>query len=173
MTAPATKIDAKIDVVTAPQEVQLELRSAQPTDAGVIGSILYMFQQDTMWMPKLYAEVEMISFCGVMIDRGWVTVALKQGVVKGFLARDGAEVCGLYLAPGTCGQGFGRALIAAAQTSAPHLWLKTFELNLGARQFYQRAGFTEVARRDGAQNEEGLSEVHFEWRQQSARSDAA
>lgn len=149
------------------------LRPAQPTDAGTMGNILYRFQENTSWMPRLYAEVEMISFCGAMIDRGWVTVALQQGVVKGFMARDGSEICALYLAPGTCGQGLGHALLAAAKTAERYLWLRAFEVNLRARRFYQREGFTETMQGENAENPEGLPTVGFAWRLGQARSQAA
>ena len=74
----------------------LALRPAVPLDAGAVGDILYRFQQDTEWMPKLYTWAEVISFCGLMIDRGWVTVAERDGSIAGFLAQDGQEVCSLY-----------------------------------------------------------------------------
>ena len=75
----------------------LTLRSARSTDAGKAGDILHRFQEDTVWMPKLWTGAEAIAFCGTMIGRGWVTVAEEAGRVCGFLARDGAEICSLYL----------------------------------------------------------------------------
>lgn len=153
------------DLLFSPQALTqtFEIRKAQPTDAGSVGAILYAFQQQTPWMPKLYAEVEVIAFCGVMIDRGWVSVAVQASVVQGFIARDGAEICSLYLAPGACGQGIGKALLELAKAVEPHLWLRAFVANQGARRFYQREGFQEVARGDGSDNEEGLPDIRFEW----------
>ncbi|UWQ23928.1 GNAT family N-acetyltransferase [Leisingera aquaemixtae] len=140
------------------------LRPAVPLDAGAAGDILFCFQQDTEWMPKLYTWAEAISFCGTMIDRGWVTVAERQGCVLGFLARDGAEVCALYLAPGACGQGAGKALLDAAKAAAPRLILRTFAANTRAQKFYRREGFAETGRGGGADNEEGLPDIAYEWR---------
>lgn len=142
----------------------LILRPAAPLDAGTVGDILYHFQQETEWMPKLYTSAEVISFCGTMIDRGWVTVAERGGCVEGFLARDGEEVCALYLAPGACGLGTGKMLLDAAKTAAPHLTLRTFAANAGAQKFYLREGFAETGRGDGSGNEEGLPDIAFEWR---------
>lgn len=141
------------------------LRAATPLDAGATGAILHRFNSDTPWMPKLHSEAETISFCGVMIDRGWVTVAESErsGQLLGFLARDGAEVCSLYLAPGACGQGIGRALLAAAKAAQPRLVLHTFQANLGAQRFYLREGFCERARSDGSANDEGLPDIIYEW----------
>jgi len=145
--------------------VSFSLRPANALDAGTIGWILYRFALDTPWMPVLHSEVEAISFCGVMIDRGWVTVAEQEGRVTGFLARDEAEICSLYLAPDCCGQGLGRALLLQAKAVQPQLWLQAFVANTGARRFYQREGFEEVDRSDGGGNEEGLPDVRMVWRQ--------
>ncbi|WP_323777803.1 GNAT family N-acetyltransferase [Leisingera sp.] len=142
----------------------LVLRAATPLDAGSAGEILYRFQQDTEWMPKLYTSAEAVAFCGLMIDRGWVTVAVRGRRVLGFLARDGAEVCALYLAQGACGQGAGKALLDAAKAAAPRLVLHTFAANTRAQRFYQRQGFAETGRGDGASNEEGLPAITYEWR---------
>ncbi len=149
--------------LTQDDKADFHIRTSRPTDAGRVGFILHQFQQKTAWMPKLYAEVQAISFCGVMIDRGWVTVAENKGGVLGFLARDGAEICSLYLAPGTCGQGIGKALLNKAKAAEPQLWLRAFVANRGARRFYQREGFQEVARGNGSDNEEGLPDIRFEW----------
>ncbi|MEX0301500.1 MAG: N-acetyltransferase family protein [Leisingera sp.] len=140
------------------------LRAATPLDAGATGEILYGFQQDTDWMPKLYSAAEVISFCGMMIDRGWVTVAEREGRIQGFLARKEEEVCSLYLAPGARGQGAGRALLDAAKTAVPRLTLNTFEANIRAQRFYRREGFAETGRDDGSNNEEGLPDITYEWR---------
>lgn len=160
-------------------DAAMVLRPAQPTDAGAMGNILYRFQQDTPWMPKLYAEVEMIAFCGVMIDRGWVTVAVQTGQathkarVAGFLARDNDEICSLYLAAEARGQGLGHKLVEAAKAASPNLWLRVFEANTAAHRFYQRAGFVETQRRNGADIEEGLSVLRMGWRQAQSCEQAA
>ncbi|OIQ44877.1 MAG: GNAT family N-acetyltransferase [Roseobacter sp. MedPE-SW] len=143
--------------------VRCRVRPANALDAGRTGWILYRFAQDTPWMPVLHSEAETISFCGVMIDRGWVTVAEQEGRVVGFLARDGAEICSLYLAPGSCGQGIGKALLQEAKAAQPQLWLQAFVANSGARRFYQREGFHQGARGAGQDNEEGLPDIRFDW----------
>jgi len=139
------------------------VRKAQDNDAQAAGAIVYQFQQGTNWMPKLYALEEVIRFCRIMIDRGWVTVAQDQGRVVGFLARDRAEVCSLYLADGIRGRGFGRALLAEAKEASPQLLLRTFEANTAARRFYHRQGFIEIGRGDGSTNEEGLPDIFLQW----------
>lgn len=144
------------------------LRPARSTDAGKTGDILHRFQEETVWMPKLWTGAETIAFCGRMIDRGWVTVAEEEGRVCGFLARDGAEVCSLYVLPEAQGQGIGKALLDAAKAAVPHLTLWVFQANNGAQRFYLREGFTETRRTDGSRNEEGLPDIAYEWRAKEA-----
>lgn len=139
------------------------VRRACPSDAQVTGQILFEFQQGTEWMPKLYSLEEVIGFCAIMIERGWVTVAQDQDRVVGFLARDQDEVCSLYLAADVRGRGFGRALLADAKAASPRLVLRSFEANDAARRFYHRQGFIEIERSDGAANEEGLPDITYQW----------
>ncbi len=140
------------------------LRPAHPMDASHIGRILYRFQEDTSWMPKLHAEVETIAFCSRMIDRGWVTTALTDDEIVGFMACDRGEICSLYLAADHQGQGIGEQLIAAAKEAHPSgLHLAAFVANTGAMRFYRRQGFVETGRGDGSTNDEGLSDVKLRW----------
>ena len=140
------------------------LRPATPLDAGALGVILHRFEVETPWMPKEHSCAEAIGFCDRMIARGWVTVATVAGQVVGFLARDGAEVCALYLAPEACGLGLGKALLDQAKSASPRLTLWTFQANLAAQRFYLREGFSEQRRTDGARNEEGLPDIEYHWR---------
>jgi uncharacterized protein YgbK (DUF1537 family)/GNAT superfamily N-acetyltransferase len=73
-------------------------------------------------------------------------------------------VDGLYVEPGMTGRGIGAALLAVAKREQPaglRLW--AFQSNLGARRFYERHGFVEVLRTDGATNEERSPDVMYAW----------
>lgn len=139
------------------------LRPARPTDAGKIGAILHQFQQAADWMPPHLSAAEYIAYCGAMIDRGWVTVAERDGRVSGFLARDGDEICGLYVACDLRGAGVGRHLLNFAKARARWLMLNVYEANTGARRFYERHGFVETGRKDGSDIDEGLPYICYEW----------
>ncbi|WP_083097669.1 GNAT family N-acetyltransferase [Pseudophaeobacter leonis] len=141
------------------------LRNARSTDAGKIGEILHRFEVETPWMPKQHSGAEAVAFCGVMIDRGWVTVAYDGPQVLGFLARDGEEICALYVTPEICGQGIGKLLLDVAKSAKPRLSLWTFQANTGAQRFYLREGFKEQQRSDGARNDEGLPDIEYLWSQ--------
>jgi ribosomal protein S18 acetylase RimI-like enzyme len=68
----------------------------------------------------------------------------------------------LYLAPDWTGRGIGSQLIVLAKERRPAgLDLYTFQVNAGARQFYERHGFVEVSRSDGSGNEEGQPDVRY------------
>ncbi len=139
------------------------IRPARPTDAGTTGGILHQFSVDNDWMPDVHTLAETIGFCGTMIDRGWVSVAEIDGQVEGFLARDGDEICSLYLSRKGRRRGIGPQLLATAKSVCVRLQLKTFEANHGAQRFYRREGFIETARSDGADNDENLPDVTYVW----------
>jgi len=141
------------------------LRRATPLDAGQLGTILHRFELETPWMPKTHSAAEAIAFCDRMIARGWVTVAERRdsNLRQAFLARDGDEVCALYVDPDLCGHGLGKALLDQAKSEVAQLRLWTFQANTGAMRFYQREGFVEAGRSDGLCNDEGLPDIEYHW----------
>ena len=149
--------------------MSVRLRPARSTDAGKLGMILKRFQDDNDWMPDLYTAGETIAFCGTMIDRGWVTVALLDDQVAGFLARNEEEICALYLARQAARKGIGRILLDDAKTRSNRLTLRVFQANAGVHRFYRRAGFAEVSRGDGTQNDENLPDVAYVWPKEAAK----
>lgn len=139
------------------------LRPARTTDAGTIGMILHGFALENDWMPKLHSCAETIAFCGRMIDQDWVTVAEAETGVVGFLALNGGEIHSLYLDAQARGQGIGQQLLDHAKASQRRLGLFAFQDNSRACRFYERNGFAEVARSDGAENDENLPDIRFVW----------
>ncbi len=73
----------------------------------------------------------------------------------------------LYVAPGHTGRGIGRRLLDVAKAERPGgLSLWAFQSNTGARRFYERHGFMEAERTDGADNEERSPDVRYVWNPQ-------
>ncbi|WP_171235330.1 GNAT family N-acetyltransferase [Ruegeria sp. HKCCA6837] len=140
------------------------LRPARTTDAGAIGTILHGFTLENDWMPNLHSCAETIAFCGKMIDQDWVTVAESDVGVVGFLALNETEINSLYLHMKARGQGIGRQLLDHAKSRQTRLSLYAFQANTGACKFYERNGFAEVGRSDGADNDENLPDIRFIWR---------
>ncbi|MFW2543861.1 N-acetyltransferase family protein [Primorskyibacter sp. 2E107] len=139
------------------------LRRARSTDAGKLGAMLSAFIDDTPWMPRLHSRAQDVGFTGLMIERGWVTVAATDTGPCGFLAREGAFVHALYLAPESQGKGIGQTLMTQAKSETDRLELWTFEANTGARRFYERMGFAEAECGDGSANDEGLPDIRYVW----------
>lgn len=141
------------------------LRPARSLDAGQMGAMISEAVTARAWKPRLHSGAEDIAHADALIARGWVTVAEtpEGGAVAGFLAREGSYVHALFIAPAWQRRGIGRALIARAKAASPALDLWTFAANTAARRFYEDAGFAEIARGDGSENEEGLPEIHYRW----------
>lgn len=146
------------------------LRPARTTDAGKLGAMMSADIAAKPWKPRLYNGAQVIAFVGGMIDQGWVTVAedTETPELLGFAAREGGFVHALFIAAESRNSGVGRALMEDAKARCERLDLWTFEANAGARRFYQREGFTEVARSDGSRNEEGLPDVAYRWQRAPA-----
>lgn len=144
--------------------MNLYIRPARSTDAGKIGEILTEGNAAPDWKPNLHSGAEDIAFCGKMIDRGWVRVAVNNDRrIVGFIARDVDEVNTLYVRAVAQGRGVGKQLLREAMQDATRLELWTFQLNTGAQRFYEREGFTVAEKTDGSQNAEKLPDVRYVW----------
>jgi ribosomal protein S18 acetylase RimI-like enzyme len=84
-----------------------------------------------------------------------ILVAERDGIVAGFAAVYTGDAPDyflhhLYVHPAHSGRGIGAQLLAAVVACfGPHLSLKTQLSNTGARRFYARAGWVEVAKDSG------------------------
>ena len=146
----------------------IDLRQARSTDAGKVGAILSQFAKETDWMPDLHTGAEDVAHAGTMIERGWVSIATFDGQVAGFAACNAGAVNALYVMEEARGMGLGTALLQHLQQTHPTLTLWTFQANTLAQEFYEKHGFVEQERTDGAGNDEGLPDIRFEWRKESS-----
>ena len=108
--------------------------------------------------------------------RGWIRDELlpasetwlaidPDGSVVGFMALGPDMLDHLYVRPGRTGMGLGSRFVRLAKTRRPDgLDLYTFQVNAGARRFYERHGFRVVDMDDGARNEEHQPDVRYRWR---------
>nr|WP_254429818.1 GNAT family N-acetyltransferase [Ruegeria atlantica] len=129
---------------------------------------MHGFARENEWMPLLHSRAETISFCGRMIEMEWMTVAETDQGVVGFLALNGNDIHSLYLAPDARGKGVGRQLLEHAKSRQSELSLFAFQANHSACRFYERNGFVEVARSDGADNDENLPDIKYVWNSEGA-----
>lgn len=139
------------------------LRAATSTDAGALGDILSGFIDGTPWMPRIHSRAEDLAHMGMVIGRGWVTLAQVENHVAGFMARENDFIHALYVHPDYQNQSIGKALLDHAKSRRSHLDLWTFQANAGAQRFYLREGFHEVDRTDGSGNDEHLPDIRFHW----------
>jgi GNAT superfamily N-acetyltransferase len=92
-------------------------------------------------------------------------VAELDGAVVAFCSLREGWLEQLYVAPGHTGGGIGSRLIVLAKERQPAgLQLWTFQVNTGARRFYERHGFRAVEITDGAGNEERQPDVRYAWK---------
>jgi len=144
--------------------VSVTLSAAGPGDGALIGAILADWVDETAWMVPAHTRAQTLGFGDLLIRASEVTVAHRARHVVGFLSRQGDEVQALYLAASARGAGIGAALLEAAKADAAQLSLWVFQANIGARAFYRRHGFVEVARSDGQGNDEKLPDVRLVWK---------
>ncbi|MEL6102089.1 MAG: GNAT family N-acetyltransferase [Pseudomonadota bacterium] len=146
----------------------VSLRDATPTDAGRAGAILSEFIDETAWMPRLHTRAEEVAFVGDMIDWGWVTVAVCDAELAGFLARNASDIHALYVSGQCRHTGCGSALIDHAKREETELSLWTFQANAAAQAFYRAHGFVVAERTDGAGNDEKLPDIRLVWKKEDA-----
>jgi ribosomal protein S18 acetylase RimI-like enzyme len=98
-----------------------------------------------------------------------IRVAFLGSRMAGFVAATPESIAQLYVRRDLHGRGIGTRLLEWAKAqSGGSLWLHTFARNTAARAFYERHGFTIVAR--GFEPSWQLDDLRYEWnRPQSER----
>ncbi len=98
-----------------------------------------------------------------------VSVAELDGTIVGLMVLDPGRrgegwIEQLYLDPAWMGRGVGDTFIAKAkQRFGGGLDLWCFEVNEGARRFFERHGFVAVDRTDGVANAERAPDIRYRW----------
>ncbi len=144
----------------------LELRRARPDDAEAIGDVYLTSFRATYAFPGPHTDQEVRDWLrDVVLPTQEVWVAVAGGLVVALMALSSEMLEQLYVAPGWTGRGVGSALLARAKDRRPAgLDLYTFQVNAGARRFYERHGFVLVAGGDGSGNEERQPDLRYSWR---------
>ena len=147
------------------------IESAKITDAAACSAILHEWIYETPWFPNNAPESASEQAMKNRIDTGQVYVVKSGPSIQGFVAYTDGYLDSLYLTPEARGKGLGKHLLSFAKAQNPHgLSLWVLAQNHGARRFYTREGFTETARGDGSDNEEGLPDIRMEWPQKEAQN---
>ena len=145
----------------------VDLRLAGAHDAAAFADVYLTSFKSTYDFPLVHSDEEVRHWVAAVLipnEEVWVA-ATPDGSVIAVLALTSDMIDQLYVAPGCTGRGIGSRLVTLAKIRRPAgLDLYTFQVNVGARRFYERHGFVEVARGDGAGNEEGQPDLRYAWR---------
>ncbi len=142
------------------------IRRSEPSDAPQVAELFLASFGARYDFPLAHTPDEV---------RGWVAddllpttetwVAVNGDELVGFLSLRDDFLDQLYLAPEWTGRGIGSRLVELAKQRRPAgLDLFTFQVNDGARRFYERHGFTAIWFGDGSENEEGQPDLRYAWR---------
>lgn len=146
-------------------------RRATRDDAAAIAEVFSPSLRLLTFLPILHTVEEDRRFIEtVILEDCDVTVALSDGRIVSFLARQGQEIRLLYTHPDHLGRGAGTRLIERAKASgvaALELWC--FQANLRARRFYEARGFRAIGCTDGENNEEKTPDLRYRWERDRAR----
>ena len=142
------------------------LRPAASSDADDVAEISLASFKATYAFPLSHTDDEVRAWIRDELLPGtetWLAID-PDGTTVGFMSLGVDVVDQLYLRPDRTGRGIGTRFIGLAKSLRPGgLELYTFQVNTGARRFYERHGFRVVDLDDGARNEEGQPDVRYRW----------
>ena len=154
----------------------MSIRQATADDASRIAEII-VFNNRINFFPIFgdegfsFGEVQVIPLAKKYLAdperlrRVWV---YDDGVVKGLVDVNGAEIEKLYVEPAFQGRGIGAALLEHAVSTLGANWLWALEKNTGALRFYARHGFVPTGAR---QLEEGTPEYLIQLQYQTPQQE--
>ena len=141
----------------------IELRAATPADLNAIVSVFQRARAHGLeWLPVLHDHDEDLGFFGQCLRNLHTTIAVIDGAAVGFAMFGDDKLHQLHVDPDWWSIGVGRTLLRQIMHDNPSgFGLYTFERNTRARRFYEFTGFKAV--RFGANNEEQMRDVWYEW----------
>ncbi|MDP1625580.1 MAG: GNAT family N-acetyltransferase [Parvibaculum sp.] len=143
----------------------MQIRRADDDDWQEVARVFIAARGAMAYLPKLHSDADTRLFIHRVVRRSAVWLAVRGDALLGFAALEPGWLHHLYVDPAAQNAGAGSALLEKAKAELPggfSLW--TFQANLGARRFYERHGLKETRRTNGADNEEGLPDILYEWK---------
>jgi putative acetyltransferase len=141
------------------------LRKATAADGPRVAEIYLTSRQIAMpWLAQPHTDETRWWHINILVPRGTLLVAERDGDVVGFAEPVHGWLNALYVAPPAQGTGIGSALFQRSMALQPggfDLWV--FQRSTRALDFYARYGCVEVRRTDGAQNEDLEPDVLLHW----------
>lgn len=146
---------------------QVDLRRATLDDAPEIADVwLTSFRATYPGWPQVHTDNQVRSWIHDVVvkhEESWVAVD-QTGTIAGFMALTATDLDQLYVLPDRTGRGIGSQLVALAKRRRPDgLRLYTFQVNTGARRFYERRGFRVIDLNPGERNEEQQPDIQYAW----------
>jgi 6-phosphogluconolactonase len=142
------------------------LRPATGADAGEVAEVWLASFSATYDFPHAHTDDEVRQWIRDDLLPGsetWLAIE-SDGSIAGFMALGPDMLDHLYLRPDRTGRGIGSRFVGLAKSLRPAgLELYTFQVNSGARRFYERHGFRVVDTDPGGRNEEGQPDVRYRW----------
>ncbi len=142
------------------------LRPSSAADAEAVAEIALASYKATYDFPPVHTDDDVRRWVREELLPGtetWLAVD-PDGTTVGFMSLSPDTIDQLYLLPARTGRGIGTRFVGLAKSLRPAgLELYTFQVNGGARRFYERHGFLVVDLDDGARNEEGQPDVRYRW----------
>ncbi|HEX6655553.1 MAG TPA: GNAT family N-acetyltransferase, partial [Candidatus Limnocylindria bacterium] len=144
---------------------EILIRKAMAGDADAIADTWLAAFRETYAFPPAHADAEVRDWVRTgLLPSTETWVAVVAASVVGFMSLREHWVEQLYVRQPWTGRGIGSRLLALAQQRRPDgLELWTFQVNAGARRFYERHGFALAEMTDGAANEERQPDVRYAW----------
>ena len=144
---------------------EIFIRRAAEGDAAAVADTWLAAFRETYVFPPAHTDDEVRAWVRTGLLPSTMTwVAVADDAVIGFMSLRDSWVEQLYVRQPWTGRGIGSRLLALAKQARPHgLELWTFQVNAGARRFYERNGFTAVEMTNGAGNEERQPDVRYVW----------
>jgi GNAT superfamily N-acetyltransferase len=146
-------------------EDEIQIRHATEADADAVADAWLAAFRETYDFPPAHTDAQVRAWVrNGLLPAVEIWVAVAGDVVVGFMALRGASIEQLYLRRPWTGRGIGSRFMALARERSPQgLELWTFQVNAGARRFYERHGFEAVEFTDGSGNEERQPDVRYVW----------
>jgi len=142
----------------------MQIRRADDDDWPEVARVFIAARAGMDYLPKLHSDADTRLFIHRVVKRSAVWLAARGETIAGFAALEPGWLHHLYVDPAAQNAGAGSALLEKAKAElAGGFSLWTFQANLGARRFYERHGLKETRRTNGADNEEGLPDILYEW----------
>ena len=140
------------------------IRALLPSDSLIVAEFTYDIRQDSV--PSAH-DIDGIKWYidNILLPRGSSFVFEEDSEVIAWADVHDGWLDQLYCKRGHTGKGIGLKLLNFAKVRSPDaLELWTFQVNTGARAFYQREGFEEVELTNGSNCEEKQPDVRMVWK---------